>query len=183
VEYVFRNSVNHGPCTVSLGQFSLIIKEGDRERIVSYAGIRAVRLKRKGDLFSVGIDCESGDPIKITNRYYHTAERYDDYSPAYASFVRILHHHLHDKSQAAFRCGVKSTNLLGLVFFLMITSFGIAFLLEFFELKITTFWGQSIGLFSLLLIGILVMLRDRFPQSYDPENIPLSYLPKQNVIF
>jgi hypothetical protein len=102
MEYTYRASLNEMPTTICLTAYSLTVKRGKHEVTIPYAAIDDVVLKNSGKLFTTRLVPEEGKPILITNTYHTSAREVEDRSRAYATFIRVLHFHLKDKSKANF---------------------------------------------------------------------------------
>jgi len=177
MEYTFRNSAREEACTVSLSEFSLTLKQGKELRVVPYANIVEVQIERKGSrLFRIRLYPDSGRPIEISNRLYKgSAEA--DHSRTYATFVRVLHFHLKDKSNAGFISGKRSAQL-GLEAMLVITfSFSISFVADYLGLSFINPFMQGAILSLCAGAFVLVANFNHWPRPYAPTNIPLDFLP------
>ena len=80
--------------------------------MIPYAVINEVVLnKSNGKQFRAKLLPDGGKPIVITNTYRTTSKDVEDRSRAYATFVRVLHFHLKDKSKAKFSTIVTALKL------------------------------------------------------------------------
>ena len=71
--------------------------------MIPYAVINEVVLNRNpSKQFRTRLLPDGGKPIVITNTYHTSSKDVEDRSRAYATFVRVLHFHLKDKSKAKF---------------------------------------------------------------------------------
>jgi hypothetical protein len=102
VEYTFRASGKEMPTTICLAEYDLTVKRGKQESVIPYAMIRGIVLNRGKKTFKTQLHIENHRPIVITNTYYSSAKDIEDRSRAYSTFVRVLHFHLKDKSDADF---------------------------------------------------------------------------------
>lgn len=115
VEYTFRPSLNDMPTTICLAEYNLTVKQGKQETVIPYAVINEVVLnKNSGKLFRARLLPDGGKPIVITNTYQTSAREVEDRSRAYATFVRVLHFHLKDKSKAKYSAIITALGLFRL---------------------------------------------------------------------
>jgi len=112
VEYTFRPSLGDMPTTICLAEYNLTVKKGKQETVIPYAVINEVVLNRStGRQFHTKLLPDGGRPIVITNIYQTSSKDVEDRSRAYATFVRVLHYHLKDKSRARFSAIVTALKL------------------------------------------------------------------------
>lgn len=176
-EYTYKNSLAGKPCTAILTDYNLTIQSDGREQIIPYANILSVRLSKSKNKYRAYIHPDGGSPIIITNQFYLSSSEHEDRSPQYATFIRILHFHLKDKSTAEYACGKNLKNLLTWACGAVLVVFIVSFVLEFLQMNPVNSIVLALGL-SFLVIAILVGLNwGRFPNIYRPENIPLQFLP------
>lgn len=180
MEYTFKLSTASSETTVSLHANHLVVQLGKVEEVIAYANIHQVRLFRASGAFYIILYCLHHKPIHISNRYCHPDGRFDDFSRAYASFVRVLHFHLKDKSQCTFSCGLSWERLWVSFVFLMAAGLGITYFFSFHQ----AFFGNALMLgttaFGLMSLIFIFIVKNRIPRSYDPEQIPFRYLPGES---
>jgi hypothetical protein len=100
------------PTTICLTEHNLTVKQGKQEMVMPYAMINEVILnKARGKLFRMRLCPDNGKPIVVTNTYHTSPKNVEDRSRAYATFVRVLHFHLKDKSSAKFSATVVALRL------------------------------------------------------------------------
>lgn len=177
MEYTFCNSAREEACTVSLSEFSLTLKRGKEVRVVPYANIVQVQIERKSDrLFITRLFPDTGKPIEISNRL-HSGSAEQDQSRAYATFVRVLHFHLKDKSNAGFISGKRSAQLGLEALLVIVFSFSISFVADYLDLSFINPFIQ--GAILSLCAGAFVFVANfnQWPRPYAPTNIPLDFLP------
>lgn len=115
--------------------------------------------------------------IVITNQFLLSAREREDRSPQYATFIRVLHFHMKDKSASHYTCGNDLKSLVYGSCTLVILAFLGAFLLEFLQVSPINYLVLAL-LTALVLVSFMVLLNwGRFPNIYKPENIPLQFLP------
>lgn len=91
------------PTTILLAEYNLTVKKGKEETVIPYAMINEVVLnKRNSKQYRTRLVPDTGKSILITNTYQTSSKETEDRSRAYATFVRVLHFHLKDKSKAKF---------------------------------------------------------------------------------
>ena len=106
VEYAFKKSPQSELVTLRLDDYGFILRKNGKEEIFSYASVLSVRISRtKGHVFKLHIVPDDHDPVVITSRSCSETGALVDQSGAYSLFVRVLHHHLMEKSRAVFTAG------------------------------------------------------------------------------
>jgi len=176
-EYTYKNSVADKPCTAVLTDYNLTIQSDGREQIIPYANILSIRLCKAKNKYRAYIYPDGGSPITITNQFYLSGSEHEDRSSQYATFIRILHFHLKDKSTAEYMCGENLKNLLTWACGAVVVVFIVSFLLEFLQMNPVNSIILAVGLSFLAIALIVVFNWGRFPNIYRPENIPLQFLP------
>lgn len=176
-EYTYKNSVADKSCTAVLTDYNLIIQSDGRDQIIPYANILSIRLCKSKRKYRAYIYPDGGSPIIITNLFYLLGNEYEDRSHQYATFIRILHFHLKDKSTAEYICGKNLKNLLIWACGAVVVVFMVSFLLEFLQMNPVNSIILAVGLSVLAIALIVVFNWGRFPNIYRPENIPLQFLP------
>lgn len=146
---------------------------------IPYSTIEQIHLKRSGSRCTLLIYPRSGNVVCITNRFYQTRYHYDDYSRAYAAFVRVLHYHLRERSTTHFRCGTPAGKVLGIATLLIALGLSIAFLMSVLHAGSSLLDWVFVAISA--LVGSLVVGRilwNRMMKAYTPDNVPLQYLPE-----
>lgn len=177
-EYTFKNSAGDKPCTVILTDYNLIVQKGDYERSIPYANIASVRLCRSQKKFTAVVHPDGQSAITISNQFYLSGRECEDRSRQYATFVRILHFHLKDKSTPEYVCGKHLHSLIIWACTLVVLSFALAFVLEYFNLNPLSTWGLALLISGALLLILTATNWGRFPNIYKPDQIPFQFLPQ-----
>jgi hypothetical protein len=176
VRYAFRKSAKSEEVSITLDDYGFSLCEGGREEKISYANIVAVRISRQPN-HRVFLYPDESRTITISSLSWDTDGKQRDQSREYTLFVRVLHHHLKDKSPAVFTSGGNASKIWKLA--------GICALFCFLGSVIVDYLG--FGLFNpytqaliLALISFLVVILSsirNFPKTYTPTDIPLQFLP------
>jgi hypothetical protein len=179
VEYTFRNSVKEEAQTITLSDYSLGIRCGQENRTIPYANITSVRLcKVSSSVYKMILHEEDHKPLIITNRYVVKNNHIEDQSRLYATFVRVLHFHLKDKSKAEYSSGCNMETVwrwgIAAVFF----SFALSFAAEFLGFRIMDAYLEATILTSVFAIAIFLFHAGRLPRAYTSTEIPLDLLPE-----
>jgi hypothetical protein len=178
VEYTFKNSLTEKVQTVILNQGYLVVQTADKEETIAYSNIRTVRLSRaNGNTYRITLLADNHSSISISNKYYLPGGACEDRSRQYAAFVRVLHYHLKEKSDAIYSSGF-SLNLL--FAWLLISAFAsvfVSFISEYLGLSLLNPFVQATVLTMLLMFVIFLMNRRRLPRTYSPSEIPFQFLP------
>lgn len=177
-EYTFKNSAGDKPCTVILTDYDLIVQTGGGERSIPYANIASVRLCRSRNIFTAVIQPDGQSAITISNQFYLSGREREDRSRQYATFVRILHYHLKNKSAPEYVCGKHLHRLITLACVLVVLSFALAFVLEYLNLNPLSTWGLALLISGVLLLILTATNWGRFPNIYKPDQIPFQFLPQ-----
>lgn len=176
-EYTYKNSLSEKPVTIILSDYALTIQTGGKEKTIPYASIISIRLCKSKNKYESIITPDGHDPIVVTNHYYLSNREREDRSRQYATFVRVLHFHLRDKSTAEYICGNNLSNLLIWACLSVVVAFLVSFTLDFFHASPINSNVLAIAL-SLIFIVFLVSANwGHFPNIYTPENIPMQFLP------
>jgi hypothetical protein len=175
VEYIFKNSYTAEPITIVLSEFSLSLVSCQKEKLVPYASILSVRLKKSGKKFHLIIKPSDQPEIVISNTYIISRDKVEDRSPQYTTFVRVLHFHLREKSMAYYICGNSLQRILLTSCASVIVAFGLSYSLA----NLLPYNSNLIALgLSFLGIALIAIVNWRhFPNVYKPENIPSQFLP------
>ncbi len=142
--------------------------------------VRSVQLNRAGGTYSVMISDKTGRSFRVSNRYYHGPGHFDDFSPAYVAFIRVLHYHLREEKRVRFQSGAGFSRVVLALAALFVLSTITAFAADVNGWT-SAFWWQMFGGCSMLLTVILFWLRRWLRKSYHPENIPADYLPPSRI--
>jgi hypothetical protein len=177
VEYSYQNSASDKLQTAFLSEQSLIIRSAD-EIAIPYSMIIEVKLVKESDKhFKIQLKTDSGNTFTISNRYYAPNKTAEDQSRVYATFVRVLHFHLKDKSKAIFTSDNNTGKTWVHVVAAVVLSFLISFTAEFLGFRLVNPLVQGVVLAAMLGIVILAMNLTRLPRHYAPADIPLEFLP------
>ncbi|TXH25571.1 MAG: hypothetical protein E6Q96_08995 [Cyclobacteriaceae bacterium] len=177
-EYTYKNGAGEKPCTVSLTDYNLIIQTGDQIRSIPYANIVSVRLCRSRNRFTAIVQPDGQPSITISNQFYLSGREYEDRSRQYATFVRILHFHLKDKSTPEYVCGKHLHRLITWACILVVLSFAVAFVLDYFNQNPFSTWGLALLISGVMLLILTATSWGRFPNIYKPDQIPFQFLPQ-----
>jgi hypothetical protein len=179
LEYTFKNSAKEEAQTVSLSDFSITIREDNVERHIPYANVISVRLCRLTSTSYKAIVYHDGDkPVVITNQYVSDQPSEVDQSRLYATFIRVLHYHLKDKSGAAYSsgCNLESMWKWGVIGVML--SFAVSFTGDFIGVHLLNPYIQTIVLSGLSFVIIFFLFGAQLPKEYTATNIPIKLLPE-----
>lgn len=177
LEYTFRNTTRDSTHTLLLSDHNLTVRTGNEETSVPYAHITRVRLCRASrDVFTMTI-AFGGKRLIVTNQLVTAAGTVEDLSRQYATFVRVLHFHLKDKSKAVYQPGRSRKKLLRSAFAATMGSVAICFAAHFFNAGVLNLYIDAVILTAISITLIAVLQRGAVPKDYSAENIPLELLP------
>lgn len=177
MEYTFKNSFSERSATVKLDEYTISYQSDGKDLIIPYVNILSVRLKKRGLKYVTIIQSTNQPELYISNQYIFSNKQSEDKSRQYSTFVRVLHFHLREKSKACYVCGKELRNILFSAFASVIVAFGLSFIVD--SLKLNPFNIIATALvFSLLSVFLIISMNWRhFPNPYNPEDIPLQFLP------
>jgi hypothetical protein len=166
------------PTTIYLNEYNLTIKQGKQETVIPYAGINAVVLnKSRAKIFRARLHPEGGQPIVITNTYYTSEKNVEDRSRAYATFVRVLHFHLKDKSKAIFLSGSGPASLWLWLCFAAALGFIVGITVNYLGITFVSPVIDGLILAASLATIVVLSRLGRIRKPYTPTDIPLEFLP------
>lgn len=180
MEYTFKNTARDLAQTVLLNDYNLTIRSGDHDTVVPYANITNVRLcKVSGDIFRMIISF-SGKSLVITNQFVADNGGTENRSRQYATFVRVLHFHLKDKSTALYKSGCSREKLWRSGIAAATGSFILCFVSDFLGFNIINPYIDAAILSAIFIALLMVMQIGSLPKDYSATNIPLELLPSGN---
>lgn len=172
MEYTFKNSLSNTTTTVVLSEYSLSVLTEGKETLVPYANILSVRLTRSGKKFCTIIKPTDQPEISISI-IQHAVD--DESTAQYATFVRVLHYHLREKSMANYVCGNNLKIILLSACASVLAAFAIPHLITDLGFYQRNLVALALSIVSMMVIAIVNW--GHFPNVYKPENIPLQFLP------
>lgn len=177
MEYTFKNSFSERSATVKLDEYTISYQSDGKDLIIPYVNILSVRLKKQGSKYVTIIKSTDQPELHVSNQYILSNKQSEDISRQYITFVRVLHFHLREKSKACYVCGKELRNILFSACASVIIAFGLSFIVD--SLQVNPFNIIATALvFSFLSIFLIVSINwGHFPNPYQPENIPLQFLP------
>ncbi len=162
---------------IRLDDYSFIIRRGSREEVISYASIMTVRMDKSIDhTYKVHLCPDGHDPIVITSHSMSQGIG-EDSGREYALFVRVLHHHLKEKSQAAFTSGGNFNRIWQWAVAMAAISLMISLGAEYGGFSLMNVYAQALILTTLTILMLFAFKVNKLPKTYSPTNIPLQYLP------
>ncbi len=178
MEYSFRNSANGKPQMLVLGDYGFTLHNETTEEAIPYANIVAVRISRSiGKSFRVHLYPDDRRPVVIPSQSFSENGKTVDQSREYSMLVRVLHHHLKDKSKASFSCGGNSDKIWQWVGISAIISFVLSIIAEYLGVGLINPYVQALILAVLSAIIVIVFNARNLPKTYEPTEIPLQFLP------
>lgn len=177
MEYTFKNTARDQVHTILLNDYNMTVRSGQVEAVVPYANITNVRLcKVSGDIFRMIISYNDKTLI-VTNQFVTDNGATENRSRFYATFVRVLHFHLKDKSTAHYKTGCSKEKLWRSGVAAAVASFILCFVSDFLGFSIINPYVDAFVL-SAFFIGVLLMMQfGRLPKDYSATNIPFELLP------
>lgn len=177
MEYTFKNTARDQAHTILLNDYNMTVRSGQVEVVVPYANITHVRLcKVSDDVFRMIISYND-KTLVVTNQFITAARETGNQSRLYATFVRVLHFHLKDKSKAQYKSGYSHEKLWRSAAGATLASFILCLVADFLGFRMINPFADALIL-SVLLIGVLLMVQPvRLPKAYSATNIPFELLP------
>lgn len=178
MKYSFRNSAKGSEISITLDDYGFTLRANGKEEKISYANIVAVRISKvQNHVFRMFLHPDASRTIAISSLSWSADGIPKDQSREYALFVRVLHHHLKDKSPAVFTSGGDAGKIWKLVGISAFLSLSISLLIDYLGFGIMNPYTQALilGVVSTAIsIGLSVR---NFPKAYTPGDIPLQFLP------
>ncbi len=178
MKYAFRNSAKGEEVSVTLDDYGFTLREGSHEEKISYANIVAVRIsKQPNHSYRVSLYPDASRTIVISSVSWGSDGKQLDQSREYTLFVRVLHHHLKDKSPAVFTSGGNASRIWKLAGISALLCFLVSVIIDYLGLGLINPYTQALILTGIsFLIVVLFSIRN-FPKTYRPTDIPLQFLP------
>jgi hypothetical protein len=176
VEYSFRNSPNGEVLSILLEEYDFILQKGIEKESIAYANILSVRITRSGKVYKIHICPDGHRPIVISSLSFENGKTVDQFRE-YALLVRVLHHHLRDKSKAVFSCGGNSEKLWQWIGLSAAFSFVISVIADYWGISLVNPYLQALILTALCGIVVIALNARNLPRNYTPTDIPLQFLP------
>ncbi len=177
MEYVFKNSVSHKPCTISLSEFSMKVQSATEEKNISYASFLSIRLSKSNGIFKTMIKIDGDKHIEITNRFYRLDGSFEDRTRQYEIFIRVIHFHLKEKSDAQFCTGCSWRKVFLSTTSSILAALSLSLLLHLLNINFIDLATQSFLFITLFLGFLFAALWPNLPKTYLPTHIPSQFLP------
>jgi hypothetical protein len=179
VEYTFKNSAREEAQTVILSDYSITVRENNAERNIPYANVVSVRLcKLTSSSFKAIIQHDGDKPVVITNQYVSNDNSGVDQSRSYATFIRVLHYHLKDKSGAAYSSGCNLEAMWKWGVLAVMFSFAFSFTGDYLGVRLLNPYVLTATLSCLMFVVIFLLFGAQFPKEYAATEIPIKLLPE-----
>ena len=177
MEYSFRNSASGETISIVLRDFDFTFRRGKGAEVISYVNIFAVRISKiSSKNFRIHLYPDDHDPIVIPSFSFSDGKQISQ-SREYAMLVRVLHHHLKDKSRAVFSCGGNGDKIWQWAVVSAIFSFAISIIADYLGFSLMNVYVQSAILTLLAIIMVFALNAGNMPKTYQPTDIPLQFLP------
>jgi hypothetical protein len=177
VEYSFRDSANGETISIVLRDYDFTFRRGKEAEAISYVNIFAVRISKiSGKNFRIHLYPDGHNPLVIPSFSFADGKQIDQ-SREYAMLVRVLHHHLKDKSKAVFSCGGNGDKIWQWAVISAIFSFAISIIADYLGFGLVNVYVQAFVLTLLAIIMIIALNAGNMPKTYQPTDIPLQFLP------
>ena len=178
MEYTFKLSPQQAPTKINLGEYSLTLRKGDEEQKIAYANVISVRIDMAVHAaYKIHLDVDGYGHVIIPSWTFGRQGKKEYQSSAYSLFVRVLHHHLKDKSQAIFKSGKDASRIWLWAGIGAGLSWMISFVLNYLGFGLMNPYVQSLIFSAAAVILIFVFSIKKLPKTYNPSEIPLQFLP------
>ncbi len=178
MEYTFRNFSREDEVMVRLNDFSIAVRCGNVNSFIPFANIMSVRLRKDSNsLYKIIIHHGTGKLLVITNQYFTADGTFEDRSRMYATFVRVLHYHLKDKSTAVYESGCSKVMILKVALISVIFSFVISFTTDFLGFRLLEPYFEALILTFIFFAITFFLFVGQLPKEYTSTDIPLNLLP------
>jgi len=178
VEYTYKNTASSRACSISLSNDHLVILSADKEEVIPYGEVKSVKLERiHTSHFKMTLHIVNHPPIEVSNKYYLATGEVEDRSKQYATFVRVLHFHLKNKSTSEYTSGLRRSLLFIWTSLAAFAACFFTFVGEFFAWTIVNPFLQAAVLTVTIAAIIFLVNRNKLRQPYSPSEIPFHFLP------
>lgn len=177
LEYTFKNSHRDQAHTILLNDYNMTVRSGQVEAVVPYANITHVRLCRVSDGIFRMIISYNNKSLIVTNQFVSNAGEVQTNSRLYATFVRVLHFHLKDKSTAHYKTGCSREKLWKSAVIASVGSFLLCFVSDFLGFHVFNPYLDACILSGFFIAVLYVLQIGRLPRDYSAANIPFELLP------
>ena len=164
--------------TLRLGDYGFILRKDGKEEVFSYASVLSVRItKSNNHVYTLYICADDHKPIVITSRSCDENGALIDQLAAYSLFVRVLHHHLKEKSRAVFTAGNSPDRIWQWAGISAFVSFIISIAASYGGFSLVNPYMLALILTTLMVVTIFLLSANKLPKTYKPTEIPLQFLP------
>ncbi|HWA35063.1 MAG TPA: hypothetical protein VG737_13070 [Cyclobacteriaceae bacterium] len=178
VNYTFRKSPKSAEVSITLDDYGFLLREGDHQEKISYANIVAVRICRQPNhIYRVYLYPDESRAITISSLSWDSDGKQRDQSREYTLFVRVLHHHLKDKSPAVFTSGGNASKIWKLAGILAFLCFLASVIIDYLGFGLFNPYTQALVLALVCFLIVILSSIRNFPKTYTPTDIPLQFLP------
>ena len=178
MEYSFKKSPQSESLTLRLDDYGFILRKDGKEEVFSYASVLSVRITRSNNhVYTLYIFPDDHKPIVITSRCCDENGALIDQSASYSLFVRVLHHHLKEKSRAVFTAGNSPDRIWQWSGISAFVSFIISITASYGGFSLVNPYMLALILTSLMVATIFLLSANKLPKTYKPTEIPLQFLP------
>lgn len=149
-----------------------------KDETIHYSSIQWVHVNKRSDgFYSIDLRTIDKSSYTISNRYFDPTGDIEDKSASYAMFVRVLHMHLRQKSEAKIMC-MKNAYIPDWQKLLLVgILFGISYLLDFLGFKLFHPAIHGVALSGIALLLVAVSEKNRMVEDYLLGEIPHEFLP------
>jgi hypothetical protein len=178
VQYSFRKNAGDPETSLLLDDYAITRSIGGAAEVISYASITSVRICRPlPHVYRVHLLADGHKPIVFSSHSVDQDGQPIDQSSGYALFVRVLHHHLKEKSNAVFTSGGNIDRVWQGALISAVLSFLISIIGGYFGYDIMNAYIQALVFAVLAAIMIIAFGVKKLPRHYNPGDIPLRFLP------
>jgi hypothetical protein len=178
LKYSFRKIAGESETTLLLDDYAITITKDGTPETISYASITSVRICRPSlHIYRVYLLADGHKPLVIRSQSFDETGKQVDQSSGYALFVRVLHHHLKEKSSAVFTSGGNIDRVWQGALVSGVFSFLISIVAGYFGYDLMNAYIQALIFAVLAAIMIVAFGVKKLPRHYKPGDIPLRFLP------
>jgi hypothetical protein len=176
MEFTCLHNRGNSLLNCQLSEFSMVISSGGIRQEIPYATIYKISVHKAGRHFYATIWAEGFKPVFVSNKRLE-GQRVIEQSPAYATFLRVLHFHLKKKgNKPVIRIGKSYTKIWFTIFLLVSV---LLFALYFFGGLLDVAYLNKIFTILLICLGLFASLSffSFLRKSKPAEELPAEYLP------
>jgi hypothetical protein len=178
LKYAYRNSAKGNEISIALDDYGFTLCHHGHEQVISYASIVAVRIARLANNdYRLFLYPDDSPTVTISSLSRALDGQQIDQSREYTLFVRVLHHHLKDKSSAVFTSGGNAAKVWTIAAISAVSSLLLSVIADYLGFELWNPYLQAAVIASCAFFVAFAFSIRNLPKNYTPTDIPLQFLP------